>query len=146
MPAAYWLILVIVLAVTELATMGLTTVWFAGGALTALIFAVIGLPAAVQWIAFCAVSLILLFCTRPWAMRWFSAQKREKTNVDSYVGKTAIVTAAIDNLAGCGEVTVNGLPWTARSADDSVNIAEGTKVTVTGVQGVKLIVVVKEED
>ena len=145
MTAAFWLVLVILLAVIELGTMGLYTIWFAGGALVALILALAGVPAAFQLAAFCAVSLLLLFCTRPLAVRYFNGQKREKTNVDSFVGRTAIVTSEIRNLEGKGEAEVNGIPWTARSADDTVIIPVGAQVTVEAVEGVKLIVILKEE-
>ena len=146
MAAVFWLILVILLAVIELATMGLTTIWFAGGALVALILSLFGVPVPFQLAAFCAVSLVLLFFTRPWAMRYFNGHRRERTNVDSYIGRTAVVTAAVNNVEGTGEVSVGGVPWTARSTDDSILIPEGTKVEVISVQGVKLIVSIKEED
>lgn len=143
MDAIYWLILFIVLLVIEIITLGLTTIWFAGGALTAFVLSMLEVSSELQWAVFCAVSLILLFATRPWAVRYFNNQKKEKTNVDSLIGKTAVVTSEIRNLEGKGEIFVNGLTWTARSEEDSLTIKEDTHVTVTAVQGVKLIVKVK---
>lgn len=143
MNAIYWLILFIVLLVIEIITLGLTTIWFAGGALTAFVLSMLEISPAVQWAVFCAVSLILLFATRPWAVRCFNNQKKEKTNVDSLIGRTAVVTSEIRNLEGKGEVFVNGLTWTARAGEDSLVIKEDTHVTITAVQGVKLIVEVK---
>ena len=143
MNAIYWLILFIVLLVIEIITLGLTTIWFAGGALTAFVLSMLEVPPTVQWAVFCAVSLILLFATRPWAVRYFNSQKKEKTNVDSLIGRTAVVTSEIRNLEGKGEVFVNGLTWTARAGEDSLVIKEDTRVTITAVQGVKLIVEVK---
>ncbi|MCI9252610.1 MAG: NfeD family protein [Lachnospiraceae bacterium] len=143
MNAIYWLILFIVLLVIEIITLGLTTIWFAGGALTAFVLSMLEVSPAVQWAVFCAVSLILLFATRPWAVRCFNNQKKEKTNVDSLIGRTAVVTSEIRNLEGKGEVFVNGLTWTARAGEDSLVIKEDTHVTITAVQGVKLIVEVK---
>lgn len=143
MNAIYWLILFIVLLVIEIITLGLTTIWFAGGALTAFVLSMLEVPSTVQWAVFCAVSLILLFATRPWAVRYFNSQKKEKTNVDSLIGRTAVVTSEIRNLEGKGEVFVNGLTWTARAGEDSLVIKEDTHVTITAVQGVKLIVEVK---
>ena len=143
MNAIYWLILFIVLLVIEIITLGLTTIWFAGGALTAFVLSMLEVPSTVQWAVFCAVSLILLFATRPWAVRCFNNQKKEKTNVDSLIGRTAVVTSEIRNLEGKGEVFVNGLTWTARAGEDSLVIKEDTHVTITAVQGVKLIVEVK---
>ena len=143
MNAIYWLILFIVLLVIEIITLGLTTIWFAGGALTAFVLSMLEVSPAVQWAVFCAVSLILLFACRPWAVRYFNSQKKEKTNVDSLIGRTAVVTSEIRNLEGKGEVFVNGLTWTARAGEDSLVIKEDTHVTITAVQGVKLIVEVK---
>lgn len=145
MAAYLWLIAFIALLVLEIVTLGLTTIWFAGGALVAFILSMLKVPPVFQWAAFCLVSLILLFCTRPWAVRYFNNQKKEKTNVDSLLGKTAVVTADISNLEGRGEVFVNGLTWTARSEDDSVIIAENTHVVILAVEGVKLIVRKKED-
>ena len=143
MDAIYWLILFIVLLVIEIITLGLTTIWFAGGALTAFVLSMLEVSPVLQWAVFCAASLILLFATRPWAVRYFNNQKKEKTNVDSLIGKTAVVTSEIRNLEGKGEGFVNGLTWTARTEEDSLVIKENTHVMVTAVQGVKLIVEVK---
>lgn len=145
MDAMYWLILIIVLVVVEIFTLGLTTIWFAGGALAAFVLSMLDISPVLQWAVFCAVSLLLLFATRPWALRYFSSQKKEKTNVDSLPGKTAVVTSEIRNLEGKGEVFVNGLTWAARTEDDSEVIPAQTHVVITAVQGVKLIVKKKEE-
>ena len=144
MNAIYWLILFIALLVIEIITLGLTTIWFAGGALIAFVLAMLDVSPVLQWAVFCVVSLILLFATRPWAVRYFNNQKKEKTNVDSLIGKTAVVTSEIRNLEGKGEVFVNGLTWTARAEEDSLIIQEDTHVTVAAVQGVKLIVRLKD--
>lgn len=145
MNALYWLILIVVLVIIEIATLGLTTIWFVVGALAAFILSMLGITPVVQWIVFCGISLILLFATRPWALRYFNSQQKEKTNVDSLIGKTAVVTADICNLEGRGEVFVGGLTWTARTGDDSQSIAKDTHVEIVAVEGVKLIVK-KEED
>ncbi len=145
MDAMYWLILLIVLVVIEIITLGLTTIWFAGGALAAFILAMLDVSPGIQWAVFCAVSLVLLFATRPWAMKYFNGQKQEKTNVDSLPGKTAVVTAEICNLEGRGEVFVNGLTWTARTQKDSETIPKDAHVEIIAVEGVKLIVREKKE-
>lgn len=145
MDALYWLLLFIVLLVIEIITLGLTTIWFAGGALIGFALSLAGVIPTVQWAAFCVVSLVLLFTTRPWAVRYFNNQKREKTNVDDVVGKTAVVTVKVSNLEGSGEVFVKGLTWTARTEEDSVVIPVDTHVCVKAVEGVKLIVEEKKE-
>ncbi len=145
MDAMYWLILLIVLVVIEIITLGLTTIWFAGGALAAFILAMLDVSPGIQWTVFCVVSLLLLFGTRPWALRFFNSQKQEKTNVDGLIGKTAVVTAEIRNLEGRGEAFVNGLTWTARAEKDSDVIPKDAHVEILAVEGVKLIVREKKE-
>ncbi len=135
----FWLILLIICIGIEAATMGLTTIWFAGGALVAIFAAVVGAPIWLQAIIFIVVSLVLLFFTRPIAVKYFN-KDRVKTNVESMVGRQAIVISEIDNLQGIGQVTVGGQEWSARSAEDQVKIAVGAVVVVVAINGVKLIV------
>ena len=136
-----WLALLILLVLIELATMGLTTIWFAAGALVATIAAACGAPVLVQVILFLVV-LMLVF-TRPVAMRYFNVG-RAKTNVDSVLGERGIVTGRIDNLHSCGQVTLKGMEWSARSQETEGTIEEGTVVIVKKIDGVKLIVVPDE--
>ena len=136
-----WLALLILLVLIELATMGLTTIWFAAGALVATIAAACGAPVLVQVIL--VVSVLMLVFTRPVAMRYFNVG-RAKTNVDSMLGERGIVTGRIDNLHGCGQVTLKGMEWSARSQETEGTIEEGTVVIVKKIDGVKLIVVPDE--
>ncbi len=135
----YWLILLAVFIVIEIATMGLTTIWFAAGALVAYISALLGAPVLLQIAYFFIVSFILLFFTRPIAVRYFN-QDREKTNIDGIIGRIGKVTADIDNLENKGTVYVDGKEWTARTGDDDKTIAKDAKIKVLAVAGVKLIV------
>lgn len=134
-----WLIILVVLIVIEIITMGLTTIWFAGGALVAAAAAAVGCNIYIQTLLFAAVSLVLLYFTRPLAVKYFN-KDRAKTNVESMVGKQAIVTSEIDNLQGIGQVTVGGMEWSARAAREKQVIEVGAVVTVKQVEGVKLIV------
>lgn len=138
-PVIMWLAVLVILVIVELATMGLTTIWFAGGALIATVIAALEGPVWLQFICFVVVSLVLLVLTRPVAMRYFN-QNREKTNADSLVGKQAIVTLDINNLLGTGQVMLNGMEWSARSAKDDVKIEVGTVVVVKSISGVKVLV------
>ncbi len=135
----FWLILLIVAIAIEALTLGLTSIWFAGGALVAILAAVINLPVAVQIIVFVLVSLVLLIFTRPIAVKYFN-KNRVRTNVESLVGKQAIVISEIDNLQGIGQVTVNGQEWSARSMDDKVHFQVGEVVRIVAINGVKLVV------
>lgn len=135
----FWLVLLILCIGIEVLTLGLTTIWFAGGALVAIFANLLYAPIFVQIILFFVVSLVLLFFTRPIAVKYFN-KDRVKTNVESMVGRQAIVTEEIDNMKAVGQVTVNGQEWTARSRDERVKIPEGEIVAVKAISGVKLIV------
>ena len=134
-----WLVLLIVFIIVELATMGLTTIWFAAGTLVAAIAAAVHAPLVIQVALFLVVSIVLLFFTRPIAVRYFN-KDRVKTNVESMVGRQAIVISEINNLEGIGQVTVGGQEWAARSRDENLKIPVGTVVIVCAISGVKLIV------
>ena len=131
----FWLVLLVVLVVIEIATLGLTTIWFAGGALVALIAAAFGAPLYFQ---------VALFFTRPLAVRYFN-NDRVKTNAESLIGKKAVVEEEIDNLKPTGLVNVKGREWTARSTNDDVVIPKGKVVFICAISGVKLIVEERKE-
>ena len=134
-----WLVLLAILLGIEALTVGLTTIWFAGGALVGLLAAFLGAGPWLQTGLFLAVSFLLLLFTRPAAVRLLN-KKTEKTNVDALVGRTAVVQETIDNLAETGTVKINGLEWTARSKQDGICIPSDAAVKILQVSGVKLIV------
>ena len=138
-----WLAVLVVCVGIEIATMGLTTIWFAGGALVSAILAALNAPLWLQIVAFFVVSLILLYLTRPVAVKYYN-KDRVKTNVESLIGRQAIVISEIDNLQGIGQVTVGGQEWSARSVKDDVQLPVGSVVVVRSVSGVKLIVEEKD--
>lgn len=138
-----WLVLLIVFVIAEIVTLGLTTIWFAGGALAALLANLIGLHEFVQVVLFFVVSILLLALTRPVAIRYLN-KDRVKTNAESLIGKTACVVEEIDNLKAMGCVTVEGQEWTARCESDDSVIAKDSLVVIKAIQGVKLIVALKE--
>lgn len=136
-----WLIATAALIVMEIVSLGLTTIWFAGGALVAALTAYLGLHWLAQILVFAVVSLLLLFFTRPLAVKHLMKEP-EKTNVEGLIGKTGYVTKTINNLKAEGEVKLNGMEWTARSKDDEI-IEKDEEVIVDSISGVKLIVVKK---
>lgn len=141
----YWLIALVVFLVIEAATLGLATIWFAGGSLVALIAAMCGAGIVIQIVLFLVVSLVLLFFTRPFAVRFLNKDTL-KTNVDRVVGMEGVVTEEISNLAGTGKVSIGGNMWTARTENEGGTIPVDAVVTVLRVEGVKLIVKVKEKE
>lgn len=145
MYAVGWGFAVIFFLLLEALTMGLTTIWFAAGAFVAAAVALFGCPFSVQIVAFVVVSVLCLVFTRPIAKRFLN-DKTEKTNADSVIGCTGVVTEDIDNLLAKGQVLVKGQYWTARAEEDGKFIKEGSiiregaKVTVKKISGVTLIV------
>lgn len=133
-----WLVAAVVMAVLEAATVQLVSVWFAIGAVAGCITSLFTPSIPIQLIVFAVVSAIALVITRPLVKR-IKVKKAVATNADKYIGQEAVVIEAIDNSAAKGMVRVGSTKWTARSTDGSP-IKEGATVTVTAIEGVKLIV------
>ena len=140
-----WLVLVIAFIVVELITVGLTSIWFAAGALVAFVVAICGGHPLLQMILFLAVSLVLLAATRPWARRFVNS-RMQKTNADSIIGENIRIGETVDNLNQTGSAIVRGQEWMVRAADDNQIFAQGELARVVAISGVKLIVEkIKEE-
>ena len=136
--AIVWLVLMVVFLAAEASTVSMVSLWFAAGALIALLTALAGGPAWLQTLLFLAVSAGLLLALRPLAKKYLSP-KLTATNVDSVVGTTGLVTAAIDNVSAVGQVKLGAMEWTARSTSGQP-IPAGTLVKVDRIEGVKAFV------
>ena len=123
-----WLIILVLFGIGEAVTVGLTSIWFALGALGALIVSQLGLGFWPQIITFIVLSALSMLLVRPFA------------NADRVIGATGLVTEEIDNLAGHGLVNIAGQVWSARSAGEGAVIPAGQEVRVTQIQGVKVLV------
>ena len=134
----FWIIAMVVFLVIEAVTVGIVSVWFAIGALFAMVTAMLGANLWVQITVFLVVSAIALYFTRPLVKKYVN-NKIEPTNADMTIGKECRVVETIDNLAGTGAVYVDGKTWTARTVDEEV-IPEGQLVKAERIEGVKLIV------
>ena len=139
-----WLGFLALLLVIEAITAGLTTIWFAGGALIAFGAGLVGFGLGVQVGTFIVVSLLLLLLTRPLAVKYFN-QERQKTNTESLIGQQALVTEDIDTIKAKGQVEIQGQIWSAKTDEPDGTIPKNTVVVVNGIQGVKLIVRAREE-
>ena len=138
LPVWLWLIALVIFGVVEAATAGLVCIWFAMGAMVALLAALLGTGVVEQVVVFAVVSAATLAATRP-LVRRMTAGKAVATNADRVLGAAAKVTETIDNENSTGAVYVDGKTWTARSADGSV-IPAGEQVEVISMEGVKLFV------
>lgn len=144
MQTMYWLIIFVVLLIIEIFTMGLTTVWFAGGAIAAFLTGLMGFGTFAQFVVFAIVSIFLILVTRPIAIKYFN-KERQKTNAESLIGQQALVLEDVDTLQAHGLVEVNGQEWSAKTDEPDGHIAKNTVVVIDGIQGVKLIVRAREE-
>ena len=137
-----WLIIAVVLGVIEAVTVTLVSVWFAIGAIAAIIPAYFGVPLWGQILVFLAASAIAFAFTK----RFFKdivKVKKQPTNSDSLIGTDGIVTSEINNLEGTGKVYISGLTWSAKTSDGDI-IPEGAIVTVEKIEGASLFVYLKE--
>ena len=136
---AFWVVALVVFLIVEAVTAGLVSIWFVFDSLVALICAALGAAVWLQIFWFVIVSVATLVLTRPLVKRYVDSRS-VATNADRSIGRAAVVTERIDNLAATGAVKLDGVVWTARSTDDAVAIEAGERVTVRAIEGVKLIV------
>ena len=139
-----WLVAVIIFLGVELSTVTLTSIWFAAGALAAMLVAMFNGHIIVQLIAFLIVAFGLLYATKPWA-RKFIDTKKVSTNADRAIGEEVRVIERVSNLDQTGRAIVHGMEWTVRTENDNIVIEQGELVRVLRIAGVKLIVERVEE-
>lgn len=140
-----WLGIMIVFLVIEAITVGLTTLWFAVGALAAMIACALGLGTLGQFILFFVVSLVLLIFTRPIAVKYVNPH-RIRTNYEDAVDKIVKITENVDNVNATGTAVLNGQEWSARMKSDDMTLSAGSLAKVVAVEGVKLILVPADEE
>ena len=136
----FWVAVIAVSVLTEICTVGLTAIWLSGGGLAALLVALVGGPLELQIAAFFAVTLALLFWTRPLAVKYLN-KNRMRTNVDATLGQSVRVLERIDNAADTGKVVYRGMEWTARAAKGAEVFEAGETAVVHAIEGVKMLVV-----
>ena len=123
-----WMVLLIVFVLGELATIGLTCIWFAAG-----------VNPVVQFLVFFVVSILLLAATRPWARKYVNA-KMQRTNADSLIGENIRISERVSNMDQTGMAVVHGQEWTVRTRNDNEIIEPGEEAKILAISGVKLIV------
>ncbi len=133
--AIIWLIAFLGLLLVEFLTVGLVSIWFAIGALAALVSTALTNSLIIQTIVFAVVSIISLLVTRP-LIKKFKLTKIEPTNLDRVIGKVGEITKDVKPME-YGEVKVLGTYWTACSKE---KLVAGTKVVIDKIDGSKLVV------
>ncbi len=141
----FWLVAALIFIVIEIATIGLASIWFAAGALGALLVAVLHGNVIIQTLVFLLISVVLLCMTRPWARKYINS-RTQKTNVDSLIGEKTILTETVNNLDATGKAVVLGKEWTVRAKNQNDIIESGALVKVVEISGVKLLVERFKED
>ena len=134
-----WVRLIIAFVIGELISVGLTSIWFAAGALAALLLALLGVGPLVQFAVFLIVSIVLLLSTRSWAQRFINS-RTQKTNADSIIGQTIRIAERVSNRDQTGMAIVHGQEWTVRARSDDEVIEKDQNAKVVEISGVKLIV------
>ena len=140
-----WLVLLIILLIIEIITVGLTSIWAAGGALAALVLNLLDISLLWQVVVFFIVTFVLLYFTRPFAIRFINT-RREKTNYEGIIGKTIRIAETVVNISQTGMAVVNGQEWTVRAEKENEILEPGTLAKVVNIAGVKLIVRKYEEE
>ena len=136
-----WQIAGIVLVISELLTAGFGVICFAVGALFSALAAFLGVDGLVwQLLIFAVASVLCFIFLRPVVLRFLDKKSKDvKTNADALIGKTAMVSEAIDPSANQGRVAVDGDDWKAVSMDGSV-INKGEKVEIVSRDSIILTV------
>lgn len=141
--AIFWLIAMVVFMIAEGITVSLVSIWFALGALAALVVSLVGGNLMLQVILFLSISIILLASLRSLVRKYINPRLIH-TNVDSVIGSTGVVTIPVNNVAALGRVTIGGMDWSARSSTGEP-LPEGAQIRVDRVEGVKLFVSLAED-
>ena len=136
---ALWLIAMVVFLIVEAAVPGLVSIWFALGALAAVLAAMLRAPFWLQLVWFFVISIAALALTRPLAKKYVNGRV-QPTNADRVLGRECVVRERIDSLNGTGAVTADGKVWSARMRDENESAEVGEIVIAREIQGVKLLV------
>ena len=139
MEAVFWGCAIVFFLIVEALIPGLVSIWFAAGAVPALISALVGGPLWLQVVLFLVCSVTALVLTRPLAKKYVNSRV-QPTNADMIIGKDCVVTETVDNLHGTGAVSVAGKVWTARTDREDEVLPEGSVAKALRIDGVKLIV------
>ncbi len=134
-----WIGVLVICVILEAATMQLTCIWFAIGALCAWIVSIIKGPVWLQVAVFILVSAVTVILTRPLALKYLKP-KMQKTNVDAVPGKEGIVVADVRPLEGIGQIKVEGMVWSAKPENETDQFNVGDRVKVVRIEGVKAVI------
>lgn len=142
----FWVAIVLLAIIVEALVPGLVAIWFVPAGIVAAILALMSVPVPLQIIVFFVLAFLFVIFSRTIFSKFFKKAKDTRTNIDAIIGEKCVVTERIENLAGCGQVKVGGMFWSARALNEEAVYEAGTVVTVRAVMGVKLIVTAVEQE
>ncbi len=134
----FWIVVFAAAVILEAATFALVSIWFAAGALGALIAASLGADLTVQLVIFTLIAGVLLVFTRP-LIKKLLPNKHIPTNSELEIGKIGVVIETINENTGQGRVRLSGIDWAAVSSDGS-SISEGESVIIKEIRSSKVVV------
>ena len=142
----FWVAIVLLAIIVEALVPGLVAIWFVPAGIVAAILALMSVPVPLQIIVFFVLAFLFVIFSRTIFSGFFKKAKDTRTNIDAIIGEKCVVTERIENLAGCGQVKVGGMFWSARALNEEAVYEAGTVVTVRAVMGVKLVVTAVEQE
>ncbi len=141
----FWVAIALVALIVEALIPGLVAIWFVPASLVAALLAILSVPVPLQILVFFVLAFAFVFFSHTIFSKFFKKKKDTRTNIDAIIGEKCVVTERIENIAGCGQVKIGGMFWSARALDEAAVYEEGTVVTIRAVMGVKLIVSALEQ-
>ena len=136
-----WLIVAVIAILIDLATSSFIFMWFSLGALAAIILSFVGLSMPWQFIVFLVTSIVLIAVGYPWAKKKFKVEKNHTLTMEqTYIGR---VMEAKDEIIEKSNIKVDGIYWTVCNKGQKIN--RGDKFIITGIEGNKLIIELKED-
>lgn len=136
-----WLLVAAVFVVIEIFTSGFAVACFSVGCVFGAILAACELSLTWQVVAFAVGTFLAFVFIRPIVMKYLDKKTNDngvKTNMDSIIGKTAVVTEKIEEN-GFGRVKIDGDDWKAQTSNGSA-VEVGTKVKIEAFESIILTV------
>lgn len=131
-----WLAVAAFAIIIDVITASFIIMWFAVGAIVALILALMNVSFGIQVIAFLLVSICMMAFGYPWARKKFKVQENHvKTMEQEFIGKVYKATEDIEEI---GHVKIGGIYWTVSNKGEK--IITGESYTVKSIDGNKLII------
>ena len=136
-----WILVAIFVIAIDVVTSSFIFMWLSIGALVAIILSLLGISVLWQVIAFLVVGVVTISIGYPWAKKKFKADVNQVLTMEqTYIGKEMVAT---EDMRETSKIKVSGIYWTAYNKGKTIK--KGERYTITGIEGNKLIVSLKED-